>query len=272
MNSPTPRNPAPEGQHRGAGSQAEQAHERIVAADDPGRTRRGEEHGRSQVDVGQKTQGVIDPRRHLHGPHGDKFLHRPQGADRGAERSSEKQRPRQRQREDGNHYATHRVIRIEAGLRDVLDGADRADAAVRQNPSQASETIESKNRPVRDRAFTANNEAAARAVARNARSKYSCHDGCQGRATGVGVCGIGWLLNSGVERRSAAQTACAAANTISNRASGASRFTRSPFSVRRTTPAAWLCLLASVRAPFPQPRPRGSATAARRPVRGERPA
>ena len=95
----------------------------------------------------------------------------------------------------------------------------------RQNPSQASETMESRNRPVRDRPFTANSEAAARAAARNARSRYSCHDA---RGAGVCTCGIGWLLNSGVGNRSAARTVCAAARTSSSRTSGTSRFTRSP--------------------------------------------
>ncbi len=77
---------------------------------------------------------MIDPRRHLHGPHGDQFLHRPQRADRGAKRSSEKEREHQRQHEDGNHQSTRRVILVEDGLRDVLDRADRADAAFPPEP------------------------------------------------------------------------------------------------------------------------------------------
>ena len=134
---PHAQEPRAEGQHRGAGAEAEQAHERIVAADDPGRARSREEHGRSQVDVGQESQGMIDPRRHLHGPHGDNFLHGPQRADRGAKCPPEEEREDQRQREEGNHHSARGVVLVEDGLSDVLDGPDRADAAFPPEPQPA---------------------------------------------------------------------------------------------------------------------------------------
>ena len=99
MNMPDHQKAAAEDQHVQPAAQAEQADERIVAADHEGRAGGGEQHRRAEVNVGQQAQRLVQPRRHLHRPDGDQFLHGPQRADRRAERAAEKEREHQRQRE-----------------------------------------------------------------------------------------------------------------------------------------------------------------------------
>ena len=99
-------------------------------ADDECAARRGEQHARTQVDVGQHAQRLLQPGRQLHRLEQHQILQRAMRADRSAESSSAEQREHERQDEERADRHRHRIAAVAQAERDVLQGADGADAAL----------------------------------------------------------------------------------------------------------------------------------------------
>ena len=99
-------------------------------ADDEGAAGGGEEHARAQVDVRQHAQGLFEPGRELHRLKQHQVLQRAVGADGSAESPPGEERDYQRQDEEGGHGQRHGIAAVAEAERDILHGADGADATL----------------------------------------------------------------------------------------------------------------------------------------------
>ena len=131
-----------------AAAEAEEADERIVAADDETPCRWPRAARPPQVHVGQQPQRLVQPPRHADRPHGDQFLHRAQRADRRAERPAEEQREQERQREerDDRPRESRSVGSASASVTFWIAPIGQMQPS-RTKPSQTSEPIASGEQP-----------------------------------------------------------------------------------------------------------------------------
>ena len=198
---------------------AEEADERVVAADDERRAGGGEQHARPEIDVGQQAQRLVEPRRHVDRPQRDQLLHRPQRADGGAERPAEEQREHDRQREQRRprSRASRSADRTAASVTFWIAPIGQMQPS-RQKPSQASDTMVSTNSPRRERLTMAKYDASASADRQ--RRQIEILEQLGPRRRRRWSTGSAWSVKSGGGNRSAAiacETASGSSRPVQNR-------------------------------------------------------
>ena len=110
-------------------AEAEEADERVVAADDKVAADGRVHDAQPQVDVGEEAQAMFQPGWHVDRLPEHDVLDRAQRANTGAEHAAEEQSGQERQHEDQGDCDGKRVAIAAGAVRHILDRTDRADAA-----------------------------------------------------------------------------------------------------------------------------------------------